>query len=183
MKKEYFEIWFKLTFAILILIAFIISFSRCTTVRTVSTHTRDTMYVSVKDTAVTVNKDSLLPQKQYLKIDTVFQEIEKDCPNEKNKIVVYKKDIKNVCTIESLTGGSMSIYFPHLKQNISVSFLGNKGIASEKGYEKVITDKTETIKTIEPSFFGKIMRDIKMIGFCLLLIIIAFGAGWFAGKI
>ena len=48
----------------------------CVRYKTVSTHTRDTIFVKQTDTTTIYLEDKSAP-----KIDTVFQEIEKDCPS------------------------------------------------------------------------------------------------------
>ena len=178
MKREYFEIWFRLTLIVLVIIAFIISFSRCTTIKTVTTHTRDTLFVAIHDTAKVSLKDSSGPEKVNATIDTVFKEIEKDCPNEEPKIGGFKSKIKKDCTIESITGGGVLVYFPKFKSNVKITFKGNVGTAVDIGVKEVINDKTTVIKTIKKSIFGRIMEDIQI----FIVIICAFLIGMIVMK-
>lgn len=156
-----------------------IIFNSCTTVKTVTTYKRDTTFIEVHDTVKVKQKDSLAPEKVYNNIDTIFQEIEKDCPNEEAKLPGFKKEIKEDCTHESLSGGSMSVYFPKLKQYVTVAFKGNSGTAIDDGKLMQVNTEKDVKKTVKESFFGKIIGNIEYAGLALLLIIIAF----FIGKI
>lgn len=135
-----------------------LSLSSCVRTKTTMTHTRDTIFVEVHDTVVIETKDTLAIVKVHHKIDTIFSEIEKDCPNDKPKIENYKSEIEDECTIESLTGGSMSIYFPKLKQNITIKFFRNKGIAIDDGLQEEITDKTEKNTVRQISLFRQALN-------------------------
>lgn len=148
-------IWF---LAVLCCIITILSMSSCVRTKTTTTHTRDTIYVEVHDTTTIAIHDTLAVEKIHHKIDTIFSGIEKDCPNEKPKLNIFKQEIEDECTIESLTGGSISIYFPKLRQNITIKFFGNKGIVVEDGKQEIITDKTETEIVRQLSTFRQIIN-------------------------
>lgn len=136
----------------------LIFFTGCVRTKTTTTHTRDTIYVEVHDTVTIKTKDTVAVEKVHHKIDTIFSEIEKDCPNEKPKLDIFKQEIKDECTIEQLTGGSISIYFPKLKQNITIKFFGNKGIAVEDGKREIITDKIEKKTIVKLSLFQQALN-------------------------
>lgn len=154
----------------------------CTTAKTVTTYKSDTTFIEVHDTVKVKQKDSLAPEKVYNNIDTIFQEIEKDCPNEEAKLPGFKKEIKDDCTHEGLSGGSMSVYFPRLKQYVTVAFNGNAGTAIDDGKLMQVNTEKDVKKTVKESFFGKIMLDIKMLGRILALIIICVLIGFLIGK-
>lgn len=135
-----------------------LSLSSCVRAKTTTSHTRDTIYIVIHDTTKITIHDTLAVEKVHHKIDTIFSEIEKDCPQEKAKLNVFKKEIKDECTIESLTGGLISIYFPKLKQTITIKFFGNKGVAVEDGRQEIITDKTEKKTIVKLSLFQQMLN-------------------------
>lgn len=156
-----------------------IIFNSCTTAKTVTTYKRDTTFIQVHDTVRVKQKDSLAPEKVYNNIDAIFQEIEKDCPNEQAKLPIFKKEIKDDATIQGLTGGSVSVYFPKSKQYVKVVFNGNSGTAIDDGVLMQVNAEKDVTKTVKESFFGKIMANIEYLSLSIFLIVIAF----FAGKI
>ena len=107
----------------------------------VASHTRDTIFVKQYDTTF-IKADSVAIHKVDTVIETVFMEIEKDCPNvPKEKIKKWNNQVKEVCTHESLSGGSIVLTSPDLRAKVTISFDGNKGIADWEIDAKEIWDK------------------------------------------
>lgn len=140
---------------IIFLLSYIVALlllSSCGRYKTTTTHTRDTLYIAVHDSTGGKPKDSLASQKAEAKTDTIFKEIEKDCPNEKGKLPGFKKEIEEAETIESKTGGSVSSHSDSLGMSVLIKFKGDQISAVEwSGKEMVIEDKTEKDTTRERS--------------------------------
>lgn len=117
-----------------------------------TTHTRDTLYIAVHDSTGGKPEDPEASQKAEAKTDTIFKEIEKDCPNEKNKLPGFKKEIEEAETIESKTGGSISSHSDSLGISVLIKFKNDQITGVEwSGREMIIEDKTEKDTTRERS--------------------------------
>jgi len=126
----------------------------CVSYKTSSTHARDTVYIPLKDTTKAESKDSSAPERAEAKIDTVFVEVEKECPNvSKEKINNWKNQTKETCTMESLTGGELKANSPDLRSFVRFIFKGNEATAVWEVDQREIEDKTEnTIVEEKPKF-------------------------------
>ena len=161
----------------IILVAFGTS---CTRHSTVTHHSRDTVYVAKVDT-IRIPQDTVFAERVYTTVDSVFMEVYKDCPELKpSKVKEWTKAVKSVCTIESLTGGKIKVYSPFLKDSVTVHFKGNEGVVILSGYDTLVNDKTEIIRTEKPSFWA-LVKEYYWTG--LLLLFIGFLVGvWFAKR-
>jgi len=153
--------------------------SSCVRYKSTYTHTRDTVIVVVHDTTF-VPGDSVAVVLVEQKIDTVFSEIEKDCPNlPKAKINKYKAAVKETCTIEQLTGGSIYYYSEALKCKLRVKFNGNESIAIWELDQKTIFDKETTVHVEQEkkSFWKQLKEGLGMFGYLFLVFVVGFVVG------
>lgn len=117
----------------------------------------DTTYTHNKD-SVEIKPDSAALEKVKTEIETVFMEVEKDCPNiPKEKTDNFRKRTLNACTMESLTGGELKAHSPDFRYFFRMVFKGNEPTIiwdiQEREIKQVIEDKT--VKEI--SFFRKVL--------------------------
>lgn len=158
-------------------IIFLLTCSSCTRLQTSTVHSRDTVYVAKVDT-VLIPTDTVFAERVYTTVDSVFMEVEKDCPNlDRSKVNAWNNKVKSVCTIEQLTGGKLKVYSPFLKDNITIHFKDNGGVAILSGYDTLVNDKTVTTIVKEPSFF-MLVKEYYWTGLLLLFIGFLFGV-WF----
>lgn len=143
--------------------------SSCTRLQTSTSHSRDTVYVAKVDT-VLLPQDTVHIERVYTTVDSVFMEVEKDCPNiTKVKVTAWTNKVKEVCTIESLTGGKLKVYAPLLKDSVTIHFKGNGGVVILSGYDTLVNDKTVTTIVKEPSFW-MLVKEYYWTGLLLLFI-------------
>lgn len=140
---------------IVLILLMVLCFTSCVRYKTITKHTRDTTYIVKLDTQKVKPADPEAPKKVKDSIRTVFVEIEKDCPNIKDRLPDYERRIQNQCTHESLSGGSIKVYSPQLKDSVIIEFDRNDGTAYFKGLDTLIEDKTETTETREESALSK----------------------------
>lgn len=149
----------------------------CTRLQTTTVHSRDTVYVAKVDTVV-IHSDTVFVEHVYTTVDSVFMEVEKDCPNvTPAQVNRWNKTIKSVCTIEQLTGGKLKVYSPFLKDSVTIHFKSNSGVVILSGYDTLVNDKVEIIRTVEPSFWT-LVKEYYWTGLLLLFIGFLFGV-WF----
>jgi hypothetical protein len=152
------------------------SFS-CSRKTTLTKHTRDTVYVAKVDT-ILIPTDTVFAERVYTTIDSVFMEVEKDCPNiDRSKVKQWTNKVKEVCTIEQLTGGKLKVYSPFLKDSVTIHFKDNSGVVILSGYDTLVNDKTVTTIVKEPSFW-MLVKEYYWTGLLLLFIGFLFGV-WF----
>lgn len=130
--------------------------SSCTRYNTKTTHTRDTIWIEKADTTQGFFEDTTASDSSETVVETVFMEIEKDCPNAKEKLPEYKKEIKQAETMESKTGGSISAHSDSLNFGVIIKFKGDEisGVYW-KGRMMVVEDKTVIDKKRDQSDFSK----------------------------
>jgi len=143
----------RLGFMFCVVLAGLLGGTICVRYHSVSTHTRDTIYVKLQDTTIVVMQDSAAVQKADTVINTVFVEIEKDCPQLSGKTEGFKRKIKETCTIESLTGGELKANSPDLRSFVRFIFKGNEATAVWEVDQREIQDKTENTIVEEKTKF------------------------------
>lgn len=157
--------------------AFLVIGASCTRLQTTTVRSRDTVYVAKVDT-ILIHQDTVFTERVYTTVDSVFMEVYKDCPNvTPAQVNRLNKTIKSVCTIEQLTGGKLKVYSPFLKDSVTIHFKGNGGVVILSGYDTLVNDKVDIIRTVEPSFWT-LVKEYYWTGLLLLFIGFLFGV-WF----
>jgi len=124
--------------------------------RKITTHSRDTIYIKKVDT-IQIKPDTVAILKVEKSIDSVFVEIEKDCPNlPKKKLVKLKEVIEGKCTHESLSGGTMRAKSARTNVDLIIRFNGNDATVYFDVEQPEITDKTVITKS--PSLFRQALN-------------------------
>jgi hypothetical protein len=126
-----------------LVLTIILGGTSCVRYKASYTHTRDTVFVKVLDTTRAKPADSSAVAKVDTIIETVFMEVERDCPQKFGKSEFLKGKIKDACTMESLTGGELKAHSPDLKTNVRFVFKGNEPTAIWDIDVMEIQDKTE----------------------------------------
>lgn len=130
-----------LTKIMFLLLIVVIGFSSCG--RKITSHTRDTIYVKKTDT-IHIKPDTVAILKVERSIDSVFVEIEKECPNlPKTKLVKLKEVVEAKCTHESLSGGTMKAKSAKTNANVIIHFNGNEATVYFDVDQPEITDTIE----------------------------------------
>ncbi len=130
----------------------------CVRYRTTTNHTRDTVTVTIRDTITMVQLDTTATIRVEKSIDSVFIEIEKDCPQLSGKTGELRDKIKESCTHESLSGGSLIAWSPQLKENILVKFEGNKAVVILNEQREIFTETITIEHTVKQSLLKQILN-------------------------
>lgn len=160
----------KIVLSVIIAWLIVLCLSSCVRYKTSSTHTRDTVFVEQRDT-VYVDPDTVAIHRVHKVIDSVFIEIEKDCPKAKANIQELKKETKEACTLRSLTGGSIRVWFPMLKDSIVIVFDEGITTAYGSGKDQIITDTTTNNIVKEDSGFKRMLDRLLPWGILIALVV------------